>query len=122
MSVKDKKPKLENGEVIEILQKIKQKLYSAANEYDGSINTTMGITKPLGFQAIATIFSMAFSKKEDLAFITNALNQQRVKLIEEFKDLMDEYNDMDDNAIQFELRIRQPKLNEFLTKLKKLEE
>lgn len=40
--------------------------------------------------------------------ISQAVAQAREEVIEDVRNLLDEYNEMDDNAMQFELRIRKP--------------
>lgn len=46
------------------------------------------------------------------------IRQREKELLDEVTDLLDEFNEMDDNAIQYEVRVRKPV--EFFTKLRKL--
>lgn len=53
------------------------------------------------------------------SLLSAVVDEERKKTIEEVKNLIDEYNDMDDTAIQFEIRIR--KIAEFAFKLNALQ-
>lgn len=55
-----------------------------------------------------------------LAYLSSKKEEWIKEVVEEVKNLFDEYNDMDDNSMQFELRIRQPKLTEFLNKINEI--